>query len=120
MDVTVDVDRFDTGAGLDPTVPTTLDDGRVVPAGVALVQAGPSRAMCQFAHAVASWVRELGGTDVDVVGDHRASSSRPGGLMVRWGGDVKVMDVAAMFGSIPCWCQLRADVDSTTRFWARY
>lgn len=96
------------GSGLDPTVPTTLDDGRVVTAAEALTGL-PSRAMRDFARLLSAWTHERGGVDCDVVGDYRMESTRPGGLMVRWGDGPSPHQVAEAHGPIPSWIQLRHD-----------
>lgn len=109
-------DELAQGALLDPTVPTTMNDGTVVPASVALTAGDPSTAMRVTASEIVEFIRSAGGVSVDVVADYRASTTRPGGLMVRWGHGPGVLEVFHRFGPIPCWLQLRPDHGLDLRF----
>lgn len=109
------------GANLDYEWPTELDNGRTVSAAEAVATGKPSKAMYAFARNVCAWLREQGASDVDFVADYRASSDRPGGLMVRWGGEIWAAAVAAEFGrdgKLPGWLELRPDHDHDRRFHA--
>lgn len=105
--------------GLDATVPTELDDGRIVPAAVALTAGAPSRPMRDFARGVLAWVHANGGVDCDVVADYRMESDRPGGLMIRWAEGPTPEQVAAECGPIPSWVELRHDRVIDRRFLVR-
>lgn len=109
------------GAGLDSDWPTLLDNGRTVSAAEAVATGKPSAGMYFFAQEITNWLHGQGATDVDCVADYRASSDRPGGLMIRWGGDIQAAAVAAQFGrdgKLPIWLELRPDHDHDRRFQA--
>jgi hypothetical protein len=109
------------GSGLDHEWPTLLDDGRQASAAEVVATCQPSSAMYAFTNEITAWLREQGGRDVDCVADYRASSDRPGGLMVRWGGVIAAAAVAEHFGQdgkLPCWLELRHDHDYDRRFHA--
>lgn len=108
----------DIGTGLDPDVATVISDGRTVPASEALTFGAPSPEMRAYARAIVEWLTERGCVNVDCVADDKADSTRPGGLMIRWGDPrphttsgppVPAAVVAAEFGPIPVWLSLRRD-----------
>jgi hypothetical protein len=112
-------EKFLEAAGLDFNAPTTLDDGRVVSAGEALIQGPPSAAMYREAQGIVAWLREQGASNADCVADYDASKDRPGGLMVRWGGEVTAFEVAekcGVAGLLPGFLQLLPDDDWDLRY----
>jgi hypothetical protein len=104
------------GSGLDYQAPTLLDDGQVLSAAEALEHGPASQAMCAYAHELVGYLNASGAKAADVVADYRAGSDRPGGLMVRWGGEPSAHRLAELLGPIPCWIQLRPDDDFDVRY----
>jgi hypothetical protein len=110
------LEKLGLGLGLDPDFPTLLDDGRLVPAAQAVALGRPSQAMYQNAQTLVEYLRRRGAQSVDCVADYRASEDRPGGLMVRWGGEPSAHELAQLFAPIPCWLQLVPDDDYDERY----
>jgi len=115
--VPLDPACFETALGLDGGCPTLLDDGRVVPADEALVAGLPSQAMYLRARTLAGHLRAAGAHDVDCVASY-GPDERPGGLMLRWGGDPEPHALASAFGPIESWLELRADDHYDARYHA--
>jgi hypothetical protein len=71
--------------------------------------------MYAFAQRIVRWLASRNAQYPDCVADYQASTSRPGGIMVRWSdpvaqGEIITSEaVAEHFGPIPCWLSLRPD-----------
>lgn len=104
------------GAGLRCDTPTDMNDGRILPAGLALVAGPPSDAMRLLADRVAWWVSGRGGRAVHHRDDADARSDRPGGLAVSWEGGPTPAEVAEWLGEVPCWLTLARTDEPDLRY----